>query len=117
MRHRVRGNRLGRTRSEKRALMRGLAIALINHGKVRTTRARAKELRPFVEPLVTRAKTDSVANRRVIASRIPNPGVVKQLFSEFGPRYKERNGGYLRIVKISGFRRGDGTSEAEVQWV
>ena len=117
MRHQVRGNKLGRTASERRALMRGLAMGLIRSGKVRTTEAKAKALRPFIEPLVTRAKTDTLSNRRIIASRIPHPATVKKLFNEIGPRYADRRGGYTRIIKISGFRRGDATRLAEVQWV
>ena len=117
MRHRVAGNKLGRTASERRALMRGLAIGIIRSGKVCTTEAKAKALRPFIERLVSRARTDTLANRRVIASRIPNPAAVKKLFAEIAPRYLDRKGGYTRIIKISGFRRGDATRLAEVQWV
>jgi large subunit ribosomal protein L17 len=117
MRHRVKGNELGRTQSERKALLRGLAIGLIAHGKVRTTTAKAKALRPFVEPLITRAKTDTVANRRVIAARLANPTAVKKLFSELGPRFAARNGGYTRVIKVSGTRRGDAATVAEVQWV
>ncbi len=117
MRHNVAGNKLGRLQSERRALLRNLAISLIQHGKVRTTDAKAKALRPFVERLVTRARKDTLSNRRLIASRIPNPPAVKKLFAEYGPRYAERKGGYTRIVKVSGFRRGDATTVAEVQWV
>ncbi|MEK8022301.1 MAG: 50S ribosomal protein L17 [Candidatus Hydrogenedentota bacterium] len=117
MRHQIRGNALGRTQSERRALMRGLAIGLITHGKVRTTVAKAKALRPFIEPLVTRAKKDTLSNRRIIASRIPNPGVVKKLFADYGPRYAARSGGYTRVIKVSGFRRGDSAEVAEVRWV
>lgn len=117
MRHKVEGNKLGRLQSERKSLLRNLAISLIQHGRIRTTQAKARALRPFVEPLVTRAKVDSLANRRVIASRLPNPGAVKKLFADYGPRYADRKGGYLRIVKVSGFRRGDATVLAEVQWV
>lgn len=117
MRHRVRGNALGRTQSERKALLRGLALSLINYGKVRTTEAKARALRPFVEPLVTRAKSDTVANRRLIAARIANPAAVKKLFAEVGPRFAERKGGYTRLIKISGLRRGDAAQVAEVQWV
>lgn len=117
MRHKVEGNPLGRMGNERRALMRNMAIALIGRGCIRTTRAKAKALRPFIEPLVTRAKVDSLANRRVIASRLPHPASVKKLFSDYGPRYVDRKGGYTRIIKVSGFRRGDATVMAEVQWV
>lgn len=117
MRHKVEGNKLGRLQSERKALLRNLAVSLIKHGRIRTTRAKARALRPFVEPLVTRAKVDNLSNRRVIAARLPYPTIVKKLFTEIGPRYADRKGGYLRIVKVSGFRRGDATVLAEVQWV
>ncbi len=117
MRHKVAGNALGRTQSERKALLRTMAISLIKHGHIRTTRAKAKELRPFMEPIVTRAKVDTLTNRRIIAARIPHPATVKKLFSEIGPRYADRKGGYLRIIKVSGFRRGDAAVQAEVQWV
>jgi len=117
MRHNVAGNRLGRLQSERKALLRGLAIDLILKGKVRTTDAKAKALRPFVERLVTKAKKDNLSNRRLIASRIPHPKAVKKLFSEIATKYIERKGGYLRIVKISGFRKGDASRLSEVHWV
>ena len=117
MRHRVAGNKLGRTGSERRALMRGLVLGLIKSGTVRTTEAKAKALRPVVERLVTRARKDTLANRRLVAARLPHPAAVKKLFAEIAPRYAGRPGGYTRIVKISGFRRGDATRLAEVQWV
>lgn len=117
MRHRIEGNRLGRTQSERRALMRGLAIGLITSGKIRTTTAKAKALRPFIEPLVSRARRDTLTNRRVVASRLNDPKAVKKLFADYGPRYVERNGGYTRVIKLSGFRRGDAAELAEVQWV
>lgn len=117
MRHRNSVNKLGRTQSERRALMRSLALSVITKGAIRTTVPKAKALRTFLEPLVTKAKIDSLSNRRHIASRIPNKNAVKSLFQEYGPRYSSRSGGYLRIVKISGHRKGDGTVLAEVQWV
>lgn len=117
MRHRVAGNRLGRLQSERRALLKGLAIDLILRSKVRTTDAKAKALKPFVERLVTKARKDSLSNRRLVASRIPHPSAVKKLFSEIAPKYIDRSGGYLRIVKVSGFRRGDASSLSEVQWI
>ncbi len=118
MMHRVKGNRLGRLSNHRRALLRNLAKSMVLDGTIRTTEAKAKALRPFLEKLVTRAKTDSLANRRVIAARLGPScvGAVKKIFSEIGPRYKERKGGYLRIIKISGFRRGDGTRQAQVLW-
>lgn len=117
MRHRIEGNKLGRNQAERRALMRGLAIGLIRDGKVRTTKAKAKALRPFIEPLVSRARKDTLANRRLVAARLNSPIAVKKLFADYGPKYTERAGGYTRVIKISGFRRGDATELAEVQWV
>ncbi|HBW46646.1 TPA: 50S ribosomal protein L17 [bacterium] len=117
MRHRVRGNNLGRMGSERKALLKGMAIDLIIHGKIRTTDAKAKALRPYVERLVTIARKDTLSNRRLIASRLNNPNGVKVLFKTIAPRYAERKGGYLRLIKISGFQRGDATRLSELQWV
>lgn len=117
MRHGVKIRELSRYGDERKALLKGLALSLIMHGKVRTTVAKAKALRPFIEPLVTRAKKNTLANRRLIASRLPHPAAVKKLFAEYGPRYADRKGGYTRVIKVSGFQRGDGTRLAEVQWV
>lgn len=123
MRHQVKGNALGRIGSHRRSLMRNLARAMVLDGAIRTTEAKAKALRPFLEPIVTRAQEDSVANRRQVARRFgDDKAVVKKLFDEIGPKYKDRKdkgqgkGGYLRIIKISGFRKGDGARQAEVIW-
>ncbi len=117
MRHQVKGNALGRIGSHRRSLMRNLARAMVLDGAIRTTEAKAKALRPYLEPIVTRAREDSVANRRQVARRFgTDKAVVKKLFDEIGPKYKDRKGGYLRIIKISGFRKGDGARQAEVIW-
>ncbi|RMH55801.1 MAG: 50S ribosomal protein L17 [Candidatus Hydrogenedentota bacterium] len=117
MKHRIKHRKLNRLVRERKALMKGLAIRLIEKGRVRTTVARAKELRKFVEPLVTRAKVDTVANRRLVASRLPHKPSVRKLFEDYGAkRFSDRPGGYLRVIKISGFRTGDAARMAEVRW-
>jgi large subunit ribosomal protein L17 len=100
MRHHDKKSRtFGRPANQRGALMRSLARSLVMHERISTTEAKAKELRPFMEKLVTRAKVDTVANRRLVAARIQDPAAVKKLFTAVGPRYKERAGGYVRIVK------------------
>jgi large subunit ribosomal protein L17 len=108
MRHHHIGRTLGRPKNQREALLRSLALSLVIHERISTTEAKAKELRPFMEKLVTRARTDSVANRRLVSSRIQDDGAVTKLFTAIGPRYAERPGGYLRIVK----RTKRGTSDA-----
>lgn len=102
MRHHNQNRTFGRSRSQRTALMRGLAISLIEHGKIKTTEAKAKELRPYIETLITRGKTDSVASRRLAASKLgePDNAIVQKLFSEIAKKYADRNGGYTRIIKI-----------------
>ncbi len=117
MRHHDTVRKFGRERKVRRALMRSLAHNLILEEKMITTEAKAKSLRPFVERMVTTAKEDSVANRRLIASRLGNDEVATaKLFSEIGPRYKERAGGYVRIVRV-GTRQGDGAVQAYIGFV
>jgi len=99
MRHHHKGRTLGRPKNQRAALLRSLARSLVLHERISTTEAKAKELRPFIEKLVTRAKTDSVANRRLVSARIQDPTSVKKLFTAIGPRYQDRTGGYVRIVK------------------
>ncbi|MBL4888953.1 MAG: 50S ribosomal protein L17 [Candidatus Lindowbacteria bacterium] len=117
MRHRVSSKQLDRNRSERRALLRSLARSLIKDGRIRTTVTKAKALRSFIEPLVTKAKKDTLSNRRLIASKLPDKHAVKKLFGDYGPRYSERPGGYVRVIRVSGYRRGDAAQLAEVQWV
>lgn len=116
MRHRNIGRQLGRESSHRKAMLQNLANSLIEHELIKTTLPRAKELRRVAEPLITRAGTDSVANRRLVFSRLRNKETVGKLFNELGPRYKDRPGGYLRILK-AGFRRGDNAPMAYVELV
>ncbi len=116
MRHRNSGRQLGRESSHRKAMMQNLANSLFEHELIKTTLPRAKELRRLAEPLITRAGTDSVANRRLVFSRLRNKDVVGKLFNELGPRYKTRPGGYLRILK-AGYRAGDRAPMAYVELV
>jgi len=114
MRHRQSGRQLNRNSSHRKAMFRNMASSLFEHEVIRTTLPKAKELRRVVEPLITRAKDDSVANRRVVFDRIRNRDMVTKLFNELGPRYKDRPGGYMRILKC-GFRPGDNAPMAIVE--
>jgi large subunit ribosomal protein L17 len=114
MRHRKAGRILGRKSSHRKAMYRNMSASLIQHETIKTTVPKAKELRRVIEPLITLAKKDSVANRRLAFSRLRDKASVGKLFTELGPRFKERPGGYLRILK-AGFRRGDSAPMAIVQ--
>jgi large subunit ribosomal protein L17 len=116
MRHKVAGRRLGRTTSHRKATMQNMAVSLIKHELIRTTVPKAKELRRVAEPLITRAKADSVANRRIAFDRLRDRAAVQKLFQELGPRYNTRPGGYLRILRC-GFRPGDSAPMAYVELV
>lgn len=116
MRHRKSGRQLNRNSSHRQAMFRNMASSLVKHGVIKTTVAKAKELRRVVEPLITLAKTDSVANRRLAFARTRDKEVVGLLFSELGPRYQERPGGYTRILKC-GYRTGDKAPMAYVELV
>jgi len=116
MRHRVKGNKLGRTYSHRLATLKSLATSLILHKKIRTTVAKAKEARTFIEPLITKAKIDSVANRRLIARFVNDKDAVKMLFGEIREKVLDRKGGYLRIVKL-GNRLGDAAEMAILEFV
>ena len=116
MRHRKSGRQLNRNSSHRKAMFRNMASSLVKHGVIKTTVAKAKELRMVVEPLITLAKTDSVANRRLAFARTQDKEVVGILFSELGARYQERPGGYTRILKC-GFRTGDKAPMAYVELV
>jgi len=116
MRHRKSGKHLGRTSSHRRAMFANLARSIILHGTIKTTLPKAKELRRVVEPLVTKAKVDSVANRRHVFSKINDKEVIGRLFAEISPQYVNRPGGYLRIVKC-GFRKGDAAPMAVIQFI
>ena len=101
MRHRNSGVKLGRTSSHRKALFQNLTNALVEHELIKTTLPKAKELRRVAEPLITLAKVDTVANRRLAFARTRSAATVGKLFTVLGPRYKERNGGYLRVLKAS----------------
>ncbi len=116
MRHQKSGRRLGRNSPHRRAMYRKLAASLLRHETVKTTLPKAKELRRVVEPLITLAKQDGVARRRLAFNRLRDDVAVGRLFTELGPRFKSRPGGYLRILKM-GFRRGDSAPMALVQLV
>ena len=116
MRHRKSGRQLSRTGSHQRAMFKNMSVSLLRHECIRTTVPKAKELRRVVEPLITLAKSDSVAHRRLAFARLRDREMVTKLFTEIGPRYQERPGGYTRILKI-GFRAGDKAPMALVELV
>jgi large subunit ribosomal protein L17 len=116
MRHRKSGRKFNMNSSHRKALFTNMASSLFRHELIKTTLPKAKELRGFVEPLITLSKEDSVSKRRLAFSRLHDREVVTKLFNELGPRYKDRSGGYLRIMKC-GFRVGDNTPMAYVELV
>ena len=116
MRHRKTGRKLNRNSPQRNSLKKSLAISIIEHESIRTTLAKAKEIRGFLEPLVTLAKENTVANQRLAYSKLRSKEAVAKLFDELGPRYKERPGGYLRVIK-SGLRNGDKAPSAQVEFV
>ena len=116
MRHRKSGRQLNRNSSHRKAMFSNMVNSLIKHELIRTTLPKAKELRGFAEPLITLAKTDSVAKRRIAFSRLRDRDSVTKLFNELGPRYQGRPGGYLRILKC-GLRTGDAAPMAYVELV
>ncbi len=113
MRHRNSGRQLNRDASSRKALFRNLALSLIEHERIQTTLPKAKELRRVAEPLITLAKKDTVANRRLAFNRLRSRGIVSKLFAELGPRFNDRPGGYIRVLK-AGFRKSD---SAPMAWV
>jgi large subunit ribosomal protein L17 len=116
MKHRIKGRKLNRNSSHRKALFRNLSIALIANEGIRTTLPKAKELRPFIEKIMTISKKDSLANRRLALSILGNEEAVTKLFKEIGPRIVSRNGGYTRILK-HGFRVGDKAPMAYMELV
>lgn len=116
MRHRYAGKQLGRTSSHRKAMFRNMSASLVKHEVIKTTLSKAKELRRVLEPMITYAKQDSAARRRLTFDRIRDRDVVTKLFNELGPRYQDRPGGYLRILKC-GFRPGDSAPMAIVELV
>ena len=113
MRHRKSGRKFGRNSTHRKAMFRNMAASMLKHETIRTTLPKAKELRRVVEPLITLAREDSVANRRLAFDRLRDKEVVGKLFSDLGPRFKDRPGGYLRILK-TGPRPGDAAPMAIV---
>ena len=116
MRHQKSGRKLNRTSSHRKAMFKNMAVSLFEHELIRTTLPKAKELRRVAEPLITMAKEDSVANRRLAFARLRDEAAVAKLFRELGPRYSDRPGGYLRIMKC-GYRKGDAAPMAYVELV
>lgn len=116
MRHRQSGRQLNRNSSHRKAMFRNMTISLVEHELIKTTVPKAKELRGYAEPLITLAKSDNVANRRLAFDRVRSKAAVGKLFTELGPRYKARPGGYIRILKC-GYRTGDKAPMAYVELV
>ena len=116
MRHRQSGRQLNRNSSHRKAMFKNMTASLVAHELIKTTLPKAKELRRVIEPLITRAKVDSVANRRLVFARVRDREAVTKLFDELGPRYNERAGGYIRILKC-GLRAGDKAPMAFVELV
>jgi large subunit ribosomal protein L17 len=116
MRHRKSGRKLNRTSSHRKAMFANMAAALIKHEQIVTTLPKAKELRPFVDKLVTLAKKGDLAARRMAISKIRDQAMVRKLFETIGPRYEDRNGGYTRVLK-AGFRYGDSAPVAVIEFV
>jgi large subunit ribosomal protein L17 len=116
MRHRKIGRRFSRTASHRKAMFQNMINSAIEHGLIKTTLPKAKDLRRLIEPLVTLAKTDSPAHRRLAFDRLRNTESVAKLFNELGPRFKDRNGGYCRVLKC-GIRKGDAAPMAIIEFV
>tara|TARA_B100000886_G_C20382702_1_gene474614 strand:- start:987 stop:1340 length:354 start_codon:yes stop_codon:yes gene_type:complete len=114
MRHKKSGRQLNRNSSHRKSLMKNLTLSLFKHEQIETSLAKAKELRKTAEPLITLAKKDNLMRRRMAYSKIRDKQIVKKLFEDLGPRFKERNGGYLRILK-NGFKSGDASPRAFVK--
>lgn len=116
MRHKIKKATLGRKRDPRRALMKSLADSLILHGSIKTTEAKAKALRTFVEPLITKAKTGTLAARREIIKGLYTDKAITKMMKQIGPKYKDRNGGYTRITKLAP-RRTDAAKMAKIELV
>jgi len=116
MRHHDNKRTLGRKKDVRVALLKSLACSLVRDSKIRTTEAKAKELRPFVEKLITLAKVDTPAKRRVVLARLGNKTQTTRLFKEIAPRYTNRNGGYTRIIKLP-IRKSDASKTAQIELV
>jgi large subunit ribosomal protein L17 len=116
MRHGKKGRQLSRTSSHKEALLRNMAVSLFKHGRIETTTAKAKELRPFAEKLITLAKRGDLHARRLAGRKVKDKDVLFSLFDSIGPRFAERAGGYTRVLKL-GHRLGDGAEMAMIELV
>lgn len=116
MRHKMCGRKLGRKSAHRGALYRNMSASLVKHELIKTTVPKAKELRRFIEPLITASKVDNLAQRRLVYNRLRNLDAVHKLFATLGPRYKSRQGGYLRIIKC-GYRDGDSAPMAYIELV
>jgi len=116
MRHHNKNRKFGREKDVRKALIKSLALSLVEKGKIRTTEAKAKELRPIIEKLVTRARKDDLASRRIIISKLGSQEGTKKLFEEIAPRYKKTAGGYTRIVKLPA-RTSDAAKMAIIEFV
>ena len=114
MRHRAKGRQLSRTATHKKALLRNMAASLFQHDAIVTTQAKAKELRPYAERLITLARRGDLHARRLVERRIPDRAITGRLFKEIGPRFAARPGGYIRILKL-GHRPGDGAELARIE--
>lgn len=114
MRHRRKGRELSRTRSHKRATLRNMATSLFRHERIRTTEAKAKELRPYAEKLISLAREDDLHARRQVRRHIADGEILQKLFERIGPRFRDRPGGYTRILKL-GARKGDGAELALIE--
>jgi large subunit ribosomal protein L17 len=116
MRHHNKNRTLGREAGQRNALLKSLASSLILHGKIQTTEAKAKELRPFVEKLITKGKSDTLATRRLLISRLGGVRIVDKVMKDISPKYKTRDGGYTRISKL-GRRGSDAAKLAQIEFV
>lgn len=116
MRHQVKGSKLGRTSAHKKATMRSLSISLLTHNRIVTTLAKAKELRRYVEPLINRAKEDTMHNRRQVFSFLQDNFTTSRLFDEIGPKVGDRPGGFTRVIRV-GYRMGDSADRAVIELV
>ncbi len=116
MKHLKSGKILGRKTAARKAMLKNLAESIILYEKIKTTEAKAKVVKSMVEKMITRAKKDTLHNRRILLSRLPTENSVKKLFEVIGPKYKDRNGGYLRIIKLSQ-RKGDAAEIVQIELV
>ncbi|MCB9060725.1 MAG: 50S ribosomal protein L17 [Halobacteriovoraceae bacterium] len=117
MRHQKRKYRIGTSPSHRKAIVKSLAVGIIEHGNIKTTHAKCKAIQPIIEKLITIAKVDSVANRRLVYSKLNNKTAVRRLFDEVAPLYKERNGGYTRVLKLAEARVGDNAPQSIIALV